>query len=154
MGPLANPRRIEAVDAPGPGCRGAGGTVQTGGVALNRPGNFYPPTVVTDVPAEARVMQEEPFGPLAIINRYSDLDAVIEQANGTPFALGAYAFTGSDATAERLATGLDAGMVGINSYSIVFTDSPIGGRRASGWGSEGGPEGIAAYMIPKFTSLA
>ena len=154
MGPLANPRRLDAVDELVRDAEAKGARVRTGGVRLNKPGNFYAPTVITDVPDEARVMQEEPFGPVAIINRYRDLDAVLEQANGTPFALGAYAFTASDATAERLAQGLDAGMVGVNSYSIVFTDSPIGGRRASGFGSEGGPEGIAAYLIPKFTSLS
>lgn len=154
MGPLANERRVEAIDALVRDAEKAGGSVRLGGAPLNKPGYYYAPTVATDVPDTARAMSEEPFGPLAIINRFDDLDDVLERANSTPYALGAYAFTGSDGTADRLAGALDAGMVGINSYSIVFTDSPIGGRRASGFGSEGGPEGIAAYLIPKFTSLA
>lgn len=153
MGPLANARRVDAIDALIQDAQAHGATLQTGGMRLNKPGHFYAPTVLTDVPDEAAVMQEEPFGPLAIINRYSDLDAVIAKANNTRYALGAYAFTGNHATAEKLAAELDAGMVGVNSYSIVVTDSPIGGRRMSGFGSEGGPEGIAAYLIPKFSTL-
>lgn len=154
MGPLANAKRVEAIDALVRDAEAHGAKLETGGAKLNKPGFFYAPTVLTNVPDDARVMQEEPFGPLAIINRYSDLDAVLNKANNTPYALGAYAFTGSDAKAEKLAAELDAGMVGINSYSIVFIDSPLGGRRMSGFGSEGGPEGIAAYLIPKFSSLA
>ena len=154
MGPLANARRVDAIDALIRDAEEHGATLETGGAKLNKPGFFYAPTVLTNVPDAARVMQEEPFGPLAIINRYSDLDAALARANNTPYALGAYAFTGNDATAEKLAVEMDAGMVGINSYSIVVTDSPLGGRRMSGFGSEGGPEGIAAYLIPKFSTLA
>lgn len=153
MGPVANERRLEAINSLVRDAELRGAKVRAGGTRLNKPGSFYAPTILTDVPDDARVMQEEPFGPLAIINRYTDLDAVITAANNTPYALGAYAFTSNDATAEKLVVGLDAGMIGINSYTIVATDSPIGGRRMSGFGSEGGPEGIAAYLIPKFSTL-
>ena len=154
MGPLANARRLDALEGLVRDAQDHGAQLLCGGTRLNRPGFFLAPTALADVPATARVMQEEPFGPLAVINRFRDLDEALTQANGTPFALGAYAFTGSDATAGRLAQGLDAGMIGINSYSIVFIDSPIGGRRFSGFGSEGGPEGVSAYLVPKFTSIA
>ncbi|MZR13415.1 aldehyde dehydrogenase family protein [Maritimibacter sp. DP07] len=153
MGPLANKARVDAIEGLVRDAEAKGGTIRLGGRRLNRDGFFYEPTVVTDVPDSADVMSVEPFGPLAIINRFRNLDDAIEVANATPFALGAYAFTASDETANDLSNRLDAGMVGINSFSIVFEDSPIGGRRQSGWGSEGGPEGLAAYCIPKFVSL-
>jgi succinate-semialdehyde dehydrogenase/glutarate-semialdehyde dehydrogenase len=154
MGPMANERRVFAVERLVEDARDRGATVLTGGERLNRPGYFYMPTVLANVPDDAAIMTEEPFGPIAVVNRFDDLDVAIRSANSTPYALGAYAFSRSEETSEKLARELDAGMVGINSYSIVFTDSPIGGRRSSGFGSEGGPEGIAAYLIPKFTSIS
>lgn len=154
MGPMANERRVQAIERLVKDARDRGAKLLAGGERLNREGHFYMPTVLGDVPADAAIMTEEPFGPVAILNRFSSLDAALAEANSTPYALGAYAFTGSDATAERIAQDFDAGMIGINTYTITLTDSPIGGRRYSGFGSEGGPEGIAAYLIPKFTSLA
>lgn len=152
MGPLANDRRVEAIDAIIRDAVTKGADKRLGGDLPNVPGHFFPPTVLADVPDEARVMQEEPFGPLAVMNRFSDLEEVISRANGTPFALGAYAFTQSRERSAQLSHGLDAGMVGVNGYSIVFTDSPLGGRRFSGYGSEGGREGIEAYLMTKFVS--
>ena len=117
---------------------------------MNRAGNFYMPTVLKNVPDSARIMNEEPFGPVAVLNSYSSLDEAISAANSTPYALGAYCFAQSDETADRLARELDAGMVGVNSFVPMVIDSPISGRRFSGFGCEGGPEGLAAYTITKF----
>lgn len=154
MGPVQSPARIEAVDALVQDAISHGAKLVTGGKRRNRPGNFYEPTVLADVPDHARIMQEEPFGPVAIVNRFSDFDDGVAQANNTDFALGAYAFTGSQDTANKISGALDAGMVGVNGYSVVFLDSPLGGRRSSGYGSEGGYEGPDAYRIIKFISQA
>jgi len=154
MGPMANERRVTAVDALVQDARDRGATLLTGGERLNRAGNFYMPTVLGDVPDDAAIMTEEPFGPVATVNRFTDIHDALAKANATPYALGAYGFTRSDETAELLISELDAGMIGMNTYTVTLTDSPIGGRRFSGFGSEGGPEGISAYLIPKFASLA
>ncbi|RLA21484.1 MAG: NAD-dependent succinate-semialdehyde dehydrogenase [Gammaproteobacteria bacterium] len=152
MGPLAHSRRVSDVDALVQDAIEQGARLLTGGKALDRPGNFYAPTVLADVPDCARIMQEEPFGPIAIMNRFNGYDDAIEKANNTDFALASYAFTGSQETADNLATDLDSGKVGINGYPVVFLDSPLGGRRMSGYGSEGGYEGLDAYRIVKFVS--
>ena len=152
MGPLAHPRRMDDVDALVQDAIAQGARLVTGGKRLDRDGNFYAPTVLADVPDTARIMQEEPFGPIAIMNRFNSYDEAIEKANNTDFALASYAFTGSQETADRLAKDLDSGKVGINGYPVVFLDSPLGGRRMSGYGSEGGYEGLDAYRIVKFVS--
>jgi succinate-semialdehyde dehydrogenase/glutarate-semialdehyde dehydrogenase len=153
MGPLINERRIEAVDRLVEDALRHGAKLLTGGCRSNKPGYFYAPTVLADVPPEAQIMTEEPFGPIAILNRFKEFDEAIASANGNEYALGAYAFTKSDETAERVASEINAGMVGLNTYSVVFMDSPIGGRKMSGYGSEGGPEGLEAYRMNKFVSL-
>jgi succinate-semialdehyde dehydrogenase/glutarate-semialdehyde dehydrogenase len=153
MGPLAHDRRIDAVHGLVTDAVDRGARLLCGGSRMDREGYFYLPTVLADVPIDARIMSEEPFGPVAVLNRFTNLDDALAAANATDFALGAYGFTGSVDTAEKLARDLDAGMVAINSFVVGLVDSPLGGRRASGFGSEGGPEGIAAYVIPKFSSL-
>ena len=153
MGALANARRVDAIDALIKDAVNRGATLLTGGERIDREGNYYQPTVLSDVPADAQIMTQEPFGPVAVIQRFEDLDTAIAAANNTDFALGAYGFSGSVETAERLANDLDAGMVAINSFTLLTIDSPIGGRRYSGYGSEGGLEGLAAYTIPKFCTL-
>lgn len=152
MGPLANPRRIGEIDALVKDAVSKGARLLTGGHRLDRAGNFYAPTVLADVPDNARIMQEEPFGPIAVLNRFSDYDEAINKANNTDFALASYAFTGSQQTADKLANDLDSGKVGINGFPVIFLDSPLGGRRQSGYGSEGGYEGLDAYRIVKFVS--
>lgn len=97
-------------------------------------------------------MREEPFGPVTVLNAYSNLDDAFKAANSTPYALGAYGFARSEQVADRMARELDAGMVGVNSFVPMVIDSPISGRRFSGFGCEGGPEGLAAYTITKFVS--
>lgn len=153
MGALANARRVEGVDELIKDALNRGATLVTGGERINREGNYYTPTILCDVPNDAQIMTQEPFGPVAVIQKFGDLDAAIAAANNTDFALGAYGFSGSTQTAERLANELDAGMVAINSFTLLTIDSPIGGRRYSGYGSEGGLEGLAAYTIPKFCTL-
>ena len=152
MGPLAHERRVDAVAGLVRDAVDRGARLLAGGERIGNSGNFFAPTVLADVPEEARIMSEEPFGPVAILNRFKDREEVYGRANGTDYALGAYVFTGSDDTAEEAASRIDAGMVGINSFAIVHLDSPIGGRRMSGFGSEGGPEGLDAYRMNKFVS--
>jgi len=152
MGPLANPRRIGELDALVEDAVSKGATLVTGGKKLDRAGNFYEATVLANVPDSARIMQEEPFGPIAVINKFKQYDEAIEKANNTDFALASYAFSGSKETIDKLGRDLDSGKVGINGYPVVYLDSPLGGRRQSGYGSEGGYEGLDAYRIVKFVS--
>jgi succinate-semialdehyde dehydrogenase/glutarate-semialdehyde dehydrogenase len=154
MGPMMSPARIEAIDALVQDAVSHGARLLTGGMRLNRPGNFYAPTVLADVPPEARIMQEEPFGPVAIINRFTDFDDAVAKANNTDYALGAYTFTNSQKRADSISAALDAGMVGVNGFGVVFLDSSLGGRRQSGYGREGGTEGLDAYLTYKFVAQA
>jgi len=116
-----------------------------------KPNGFYfSPTVLSDVPESARIMNEEPFGPVAIINPFSDFDAVIKAANRLPFGLAAYAFTRSARRVNLLGEQLEAGMIGINSYQIAVPEAPFGGVKESGHGSEEGIEGLEACLVTKF----
>ena len=108
--------------------------------------------MISEVPNEARIMNEEPFGPIAIINPFSDFDDVIQQANRLPYGLAAYAFTRDNRTVNLLSDRLEAGLIGINSYLISVRDSPFGGIKESGHGSEEGMEGLEACLVTKFVS--
>ena len=152
MGPLANHRRIEAMERLVADARGKGARILAGGERLERPGYFFPLTVLTDVPDDASVMREEPFGPLAVINPVSSLDEAIEKANSLPFGLAAYGFTNSARNADRLANRLEAGNVSINTLEASVAETPFGGIKESGYGREGGQEGLAPYMIVKTVS--
>src|SRR6185369_14815725 len=112
-------------------------------------GFFYPPTVLADVPDTARAMNEEPFGPVALIAAFDDTDEALARANRLPYGLAAYAFTRSAATAQRVAAELESGMVGINTTSIASADSPFVGVKHSGHGAEDGPEGLESYLMTK-----
>jgi succinate-semialdehyde dehydrogenase / glutarate-semialdehyde dehydrogenase len=149
MGPLANARRVDTMERLIADALSQGAACRTGGERMGGDGYFFQPTVLTDVPDVARIMTEEPFGPVAILNRFTSFDEAISRANGTPFALAAYAFSRSLETTGAVADALDAGMIGINGFTIAFADSPAGGRRDSGYGSEGGREGFEAYLINK-----
>lgn len=109
---------------------------------------------MTDVPLEARVMNEEPFGPLALISPFSDLDEVITEVNRLPYGLAAYAYTGSNKTATQLGAQIESGMVTINHNGLAIPEVPFGGIKDSGYGSEGGTEAIEAYLNTKFVSQA
>ncbi|MCC7463489.1 MAG: NAD-dependent succinate-semialdehyde dehydrogenase [Gammaproteobacteria bacterium] len=154
MGPLVHPRRFAALQALVDDARAHGARLLAGGARLERAGWFYAPTVLADVPDSARIMSEEPFGPIAILNPFREHEAVVCAANRLPYGLAAFAFTESRRTAALLGEQLEAGMVGINHFRIAFSDAPFGGIKASGHGSEEGPEGLEACLVTTFVSEA
>lgn len=149
MGPTANSRRIEAMEELVSDARDRGAKIAAGGKQIGSRGFFWEPTVLTDLPADSKIMHLEPFGPLAPISRWSSLDHVIAQANGLPYGLAAYAFTKSQKRAREAADALQAGMVGLNSFEIAGSAVPFGGIKDSGIGREGGTEGLLEFMVPK-----
>jgi succinate-semialdehyde dehydrogenase/glutarate-semialdehyde dehydrogenase len=150
MGPMANARRLEAMDMFVADAKAKGAVVKTGGERPANQGFFYTPTVLADVPAEARIMTEEPFGPLAPIVPFKSFDEVVERANGVAYGLAAYAFTSDEKRATAIADALQWGMVGVNSLAVSTPETPFGGIKDSGHGSEGGIEGLEAYLNVKF----
>jgi len=149
MGPLAHARRLDDMQRFVGDAREHGATIACGGRRVERPGFYFEPTVITDAPPASRVMQHEPFGPIAAITPFDRLDEAIARANESPYALGAYAFTRDLGVAHRLGEELDAGMVGINHFGVSQPELPFGGRKASGEGVEMGAEGILAYTSLK-----
>jgi succinate-semialdehyde dehydrogenase/glutarate-semialdehyde dehydrogenase len=154
LGPLANPRRLDAMEAIVIDAKARGGKIQTGGTRHGNQGYFFEPTVITDIPDDSKIMTEEPFGPIAPIVPFKTFDEVVERANSLPFGLAAYAFTASSATAIAIGDAINSGMVGVNSVAISTPETPFGGIKESGYGSEGGIEGLQAYMNTKFISQA
>lgn len=152
MGPLANHRRVEALEMLVADARARGARVLAGGERLGKRGYFYPVTVLADLPDDARAMREEPFGPLALINPVSSLDDAIEKANSLPFGLAAYAFTHSARNVDRLIEGVEAGNLSINTLEASVPETPFGGVKESGHGREGGTEGLSHYTIVKNVS--
>ncbi|MCF8509815.1 MAG: NAD-dependent succinate-semialdehyde dehydrogenase [Rhodobacteraceae bacterium] len=152
MGPVANHRRIAALDALVEDARSKGAKVLAGGTRPNGPGYFFPVTVLADVPDNARVMKEEPFGPLAIINPVSSLDDAIARANALPFGLAAYGFTHSAANVDQMTSGIEAGNLSINTLEASVAEVPFGGVKYSGHGREGGAEGLHHYTVTKTIS--
>jgi succinate-semialdehyde dehydrogenase/glutarate-semialdehyde dehydrogenase len=152
MGPLANHRRIEALETLVADAKAKGARVLAGGERLGNRGYFFPLTVLADLPDDARAMREEPFGPLALINPVSSIDEAIERANALPFGLAAYAFTHSARNADRLAEGIEAGNVSINTLEASVAETPFGGVKESGYGREGGMEGLSHYTFVKNVS--
>lgn len=152
MGPLANERRIAALSDLVDDARAAGADVKTGGGRLGTKGYFFEPTVLTNVPENARVMQEEPFGPLAILNPVRSLDEAIARANSVPYGLAAYGFTNRADYADRMVENIEAGNVSINTLEASLPETPFGGVKSSGYGREGGTEGLHNYMITKNVS--
>ncbi|UOE21910.1 NAD-dependent succinate-semialdehyde dehydrogenase [Thermobifida halotolerans] len=152
MGPLANDRRLAAMEELVADATERGAKVLCGGQRLDRPGYFFAPTVLVDVPEDAELMREEPFGPLAPVVPFSDLDEALRIANSLPYGLAAYGFTGSAATAERLVRDLEAGILSINHCGGSVHEAPSGGFKSSGYGREGGEEGLDAYLVTKRVS--
>ena len=152
MGPLANDRRPAALAALVADARDKGAVVATGGAAMAGPGYFFKPTVLAEVPDDARVMQEEPFGPLAVVNPVDSLDEAIECANSTPFGLAAYAFTNRADYAEQMVRCVEAGTLSINTLEASVPETPFGGVKCSGYGREGGVEGLHNYTVVKNVS--
>lgn len=149
MGPMANPRRPEAMDRLIGGAKDAGANLHTGGERIGNQGFFYAPTVLSEVPLDAEIMNEEPFGPVALINPFGGEEEMIAEANRLPYGLAAYAWTDDVQRQRRLADQIESGMVGINSHMIGGADSPFGGVKWSGHGAEDGPEGVLACMVTK-----
>jgi succinate-semialdehyde dehydrogenase / glutarate-semialdehyde dehydrogenase len=150
MGPLANERRVEAMEAFIADAVAKGAKIETGGKRIGNKGFFFEPTVLTDVPREARIMNEEPFGPLAPITPFKDYDSVVAEANRLPYGLAAYAYTRSAKTAAAIGSAIESGMVSINHHGLALPEVPFGGVKDSGYGSEGGTEAIEAYLAIKF----
>jgi succinate-semialdehyde dehydrogenase/glutarate-semialdehyde dehydrogenase len=154
MGPLANHRRVAAMEEFVADAVKHGATLRTGGQRAGNKGYFFEPTVLTDLAPESRVLHEEPFGPLALMLPFGDLDEAIAEANRLNYGLAAYAYTRSTATATALGARIEAGMVGINHHGLALTETPFGGVKDSGYGSEGGAEGLEPYVVTKFITQA
>jgi succinate-semialdehyde dehydrogenase/glutarate-semialdehyde dehydrogenase len=154
MGPLANARRLEAMERLLADVASRGGRVAAGGQRLRNEGNFFAPTVITGLGDDALLFREETFGPVAPITAFASFDEAIARANSVPQGLAAYAFTRSSRTAADVADALEAGMVGVNTLAVSTPETPFGGHKESGFGQEGGQEGLQAYLNVKFVAQA
>ncbi len=152
MGPLAQKRRVAAVAGFIDDAHQRGATILAGGKALPGEGNFFAPTVIADLPEDSRLMTEEPFGPVAGMVRFKTIDEVLKRANSLSFGLAAYAFTTSTRNAHLLSNGIEAGMVSINHFGMAVAETPFGGIKDSGYGSEGGMETFDGYLNTKFVT--
>lgn len=152
MGPVAGARRLDALLGFAQDAELKGANVLTGGHRIGDKGFFFAPTVLVNVPENARVMQEEPFGPIAIINRVSSLEEAIAKANSLPFGLAAYGLTHSAANVDMIINEVEAGNISINTLEASVAETPFGGVKASGFGREGGEEGLHHYTEVKTVS--
>lgn len=152
MGPLISARRRDAIEALVEDAVAKDAKLTTGGRRIGNVGHFYAPTVLADVPLSADIMNDEPFGPVAVINRFDSLDDAITEANRLPFGLAAYGYTRDTATATRLGAEVEAGMMSINHIGLALPEVPFGGVKDSGYGTEGGSEAIEAYLDTRFVS--
>jgi succinate-semialdehyde dehydrogenase/glutarate-semialdehyde dehydrogenase len=153
MGPLANARRIPALESLLQDALARGATRVTGGNRIGNRGFFFEPTVLTGVPTDARIMNEEPFGPVALISSFTEQEEALAEANRLPYALAAYVFTRSQVRTQAAIAGIEAGMVSVNHYGLALPEVPFGGIKESGYGSEGGSEAIEPYLNTKFASV-
>lgn len=154
MGPLANERRAAAMEDLIADAVSHGAKVETGGKRIGNQGHFFAPTVLSGVPDDARIMREEPFGPVAVVNRFTTLEEALKRANSVNVGLAGYAFTDSHSRAVAISEGLEVGMVGINSFAVSHVEAPFGGLKDSGYGYEGGVEGLDAYLHRKYVHHA
>lgn len=154
MGPLINQRRRQAVEDLVGEAQQRGATLVSGGNRIGNKGNFLEPTVVTGVTREMRIMNEEPFGPVALMMPFRELDEVVDEANRLPYGLAAYAFSRSAKTVAALSNRVETGMLTVNHLGLALPETPFGGMKDSGYGSEGGAEAIEAYLTPKFITHA
>jgi succinate-semialdehyde dehydrogenase / glutarate-semialdehyde dehydrogenase len=150
MGPLAHERRIASMEQFLDDANHRGGKIVAGGSRIGDKCFFFAPTVVTDLPDDARLMVDEPFGPVAPVTRFKDTEEVLRRANSLPFGLASYVFTNSLKTAHQVSNGLEAGMVNINHFGMALSETPFGGIKDSGIGSEGGQETFDGYLVTKF----
>ncbi|MFC3340191.1 NAD-dependent succinate-semialdehyde dehydrogenase [Paracandidimonas soli] len=149
MGAMANPRRVQAMEELTADAIAQGATLRTGGKRIGDRGNFFAPTVLTDVPLTARAMNEEPFGPMALVNRYATHEDMLAEANRLPYGLAAYAFTASAKIISDLSRDIESGMLSVNHHGLGLPEMPFGGVQDSGYGSEGGLEAMEAYLNTK-----
>jgi succinate-semialdehyde dehydrogenase/glutarate-semialdehyde dehydrogenase len=152
MGPLAQARRVTAVAGFIDDAHQRGASILTGGKPIAGQGNYFAPTVIADLPADSRLMTEEPFGPVAGIVRFKSLDDALRLANSLPFGLAGYAFTTSTRNAQAITNGLAVGMLSINHLGMALAETPFGGIKDSGYGSEGGSETFDGYLNTKFVT--
>ncbi len=152
MGPLIDARRIPIMEDFVSDARNHGGNVTTGGERIGNQGFFYAPTVLSDVPDAAKIMIEEPFGPVAPITQFTSFDEVVERANSLPFGLSSYVFTSDGGKAAKIEDALETGLVGVNHPMVSLPETPFGGVNESGYGSEGGIEGLDAFLRSKFVT--
>jgi len=150
MGPLANGRRVVAMERIVADAVEKGAKIAAGGKRIGDAGFFFEPTVLTNVSMDARIMNEEPFGPIAPVLTFKDFDEVVAEANRLPWGLAAYAYTSSLKTASAIGAAFESGMVSINHHGLALPEVPFGGVKDSGYGSEGGSEAIEAYLNTKF----
>ncbi len=153
LGPLANARRLTAMAKVMDNALSSGAKIATGGERVGKDGNFFAPTVLTDVPLEASVFNDEPFGPVAAIRGFDKLEDAIAEANRLPFGLAGYAFTESIKRAHMLAQQVEVGMLWINQPAAPSPEMPFGGIKDSGYGTEGGPEAMEGYLNTKSVSV-
>jgi succinate-semialdehyde dehydrogenase/glutarate-semialdehyde dehydrogenase len=154
MGPLANPRRIDAMSAFTEDAVKKGAKLLVGGQRIGTAGNFWQPTILADVPREAKVFNDEPFGPMAAIQPFETLEEAIAEANRLPYGLAGYAFTRSLKNSDLLARRLEVGMLWMNMPAMPSAEMPFGGVKDSGYGSEGGPEAVEAYLNARAVAIA
>ena len=150
MGPLANERRIPAIETMINDATSKGANLATGGERIGNQGYFFQPTVLTDVPTDASIMNDEPFGPVAIVNKFKEADEAIAEANRLPYGLAAYAFTSSAETQRRLGYDVESGMMTVNHVGLAIPEVPFGGIQDSGYGTEGGSDALEAYLETRF----
>jgi succinate-semialdehyde dehydrogenase/glutarate-semialdehyde dehydrogenase len=153
MGPLANPRRVDAMSAFTDDAVKKGAKLLTGGSRIGNAGNFWQPTILADVPTQAKVFNDEPFGPVAAIRPFDTLEEAIAESNRLPYGLAGYAFTRSLRNADLLARRLEVGMLWINMPAMPSAEMPFGGVKDSGYGSEGGPEALEAYLNSRAVAI-
>ncbi len=152
MGPLVSERRLDAIDSLVSEAVKGGARLEAGGRRIGNGGSFYEPTILSNVTPDMRIMNEEPFGPVALFSRFGEFDAAIEEANRLPYGLAAYAFTRSAKTMGDLGAQIETGMLSVNHLGLALPEVPFGGIKDSGYGSEGGVEAMEPYMITKFIS--
>ncbi|WP_027061839.1 NAD-dependent succinate-semialdehyde dehydrogenase [Mesorhizobium loti] len=152
MGPLANPRRVQAMEELVHDAVQKGAELVTGGKRIGNSGYFFEPTILSNVGTDARAMNEEPFGPLALMTPVSGLDEALAEANRLNYGLAAYGFTRSAASVAKMSSGIASGMVSINHYGLALPEVPFGGINDSGNGTEGGADALESYLNSKFVS--
>ncbi|MGX5682104.1 NAD-dependent succinate-semialdehyde dehydrogenase [Schumannella luteola] len=154
MGPLSNARRFEAMKPLIDDALAKGATLVAGGTGDDSTGYYWRPTLLDGVPEDAQLMHDEPFGPIAVVTTFTDEDEVVARANDVAFGLASYLFTGSADRALSIPSRLDSGMVSVNRFGVGARDTYFGGRKQSGYGSDGGPEAVEDYMVHKLIAQA